>query len=352
MPGTTPARPSHLSHQAHRAGFFSTIRRFFVGDTVKKAHVADHGAFMRSLGRGWAIPMTLVFSTGALISLGQRQIGEIVGALATHHAPNYVTIALLAITFVIVGGMDLTLLNSAIELRDARLRGVDPKTDPYTRGANLRVWLVSFIESATFMSVAYQLDTPPAITHDVVGFLVAWAFILMRALVAPVCAMYLATLGKRVVVRREMYGNLMLTIGGTIERIIEQLQFEADVRLIRPLWEMQRLVDRASRAKSDEEMDQFDEQLLDSLTQLYQLREQLATATEYPSTSARRAVAPALVPGRVVDVTEDDATDDSDDAEETALSAESPVPLAPPEHLNRRRAVAAVGERLKAQTHA
>src|SRR3974390_2828229 len=105
------ARPSHGSYQA---GFFSTMQRFFVGDQVKKAHVADHGAFMRSLGRSWAVPMTLVFSTGALVSLGQRQIAQIVAALAHHQAPNYVTVALLAITFVIVGGMDLTLLNSAI----------------------------------------------------------------------------------------------------------------------------------------------------------------------------------------------------------------------------------------------
>lgn len=347
MSGTSQVR---MSHQVHHAGFFSTVRRFFVGDKVKRAHVSDHGAFMRSLGRGWAIPMTLVFSTGALISLGQRQIREIVGALAAHQAPNYVTIALLAITFVIVGGMDLTLLNSAIELRDARLRGVDPKTDPYTRGANLRVWLVSFIESATFMSVAYQLDTPPAITHDVVGFLVAWAFILMRALVAPVCAMYLATLGKRVVVRREMYGNLMLTIGGTIERIIEQLQFEADVRLIRPLWEMMRLVDRASRAKTDEEMDKFDEQLLDALTQLYQLREQLAA--ENQDTPLHRTVAPALVPARVVALDEDGDTDDVNDAEAAEATEMPAAPLTPPGHLNRRRAVAAMGERLEAQTRA
>jgi hypothetical protein len=260
---------------APRRGLVAGVRRLLFGDRVKRAHVSDHGAFMRSAGRLWAIPMTLVFSSGALITLGQKQIGAIVGALQHHQAPDYVTVALLLITFVIVGGMDLTLLNSAVELRDARLRGVDPRTDPYTRGATLRVWLVSLIESATFMSVAYQLDRPPALTADAVGCLVAWAFIVARALVAPICAMYLATLGKRAMVRREMYGNLLLTIGGTIQQILENLQFAADERLIEPLWRMQVLVDRASRAQTDAEMDRFDEELLRALGELRTLRDRL-----------------------------------------------------------------------------
>jgi hypothetical protein len=187
-----------------------------------------------------------------------------------------VTLALLAITFVIVGGMDLTLLNSAVELRDARLRGVDPAIDPYTRGARLRVGLVSLVESATFMAVAYQLDQPPAFDRDPGACVVTWSFIAARALTAPVCAMYLATLGKRALVRREMYGNLLLTIGGTIQQILENLQLAADERLIEPLWRMQVLVDRASRAQTDEEMDRFDDQLLNALTSLRTLRERLA----------------------------------------------------------------------------
>jgi hypothetical protein len=219
--------------------------------------------------------MTLVFSSGALITLGQAQLGQIVAALQHHRAPDYVTVALLAITFVIVGGMDLTLLNSAVELRDGRLRGLDARTDPELRAARTRVWLVSLIESATFMSVAYQLDQPPALTRNLVGCLVAWAFIVARALVAPVCAMYLATLGKRVVARRELYANLLLSIGGTIQEILEQLQFGADIRLIRPLWEMQRLVDRASRAKDDDEMDGYDERLLAALEELCARRDRL-----------------------------------------------------------------------------
>jgi hypothetical protein len=88
---------SASAHPPHRAGFFPSVQRFFVGDRVKKAQVADHGALMRSLGRGWAVPMTLVFSSGALVSLGQRQIGQIVMALAHHQAPNYGTVALLVL---------------------------------------------------------------------------------------------------------------------------------------------------------------------------------------------------------------------------------------------------------------
>jgi hypothetical protein len=264
-----------------------------VGDQVKHARVSDHGAFMRGLGRAWAIPMTLVFSSGALITLGQRQIAALVGQYQHHQPLDYVTLVLLAITFVIVGGMDLTLLNSAVELRDARLRGVDPSTDPYTRGARLRVWLVSLVESATFMAVAYQLDQPPSFDRDPGACLVTWSFIAARALTAPVCAMYLATLGKRALVRREMYGNLLLTIGGTIQQIIENLQLAADERLIEPLWRMQVLVDRASRAHSDEEMDRFDDELLRALAGLRTLRERLAQAER--SGAASLEVVPTVV---------------------------------------------------------
>jgi hypothetical protein len=263
---------------APQAGLFTNLRRFFVGDRAKHARVSDHGAFMRTLGRAWAVPMTLVFSFGALITLGQHQITILVGQYQRHEPLDYVVLALLAITFVIVGGMDLTLLNSAVELRDARLRGVDPSKDPYTRGARLRVWLVSLIESATFMSVAYQLEKPPSFTSDLLAASVAWGFIVARALIAPICAMYLATLGKRAMVRREMYGNLLLTIGGTIQQILENLQFAADERLIEPLWRMQVLVDQASRATTDAEMDALDNDLLKALGELRHLRDTLSDA--------------------------------------------------------------------------
>jgi len=280
-----------------RVGVLPRGVRFVFGERVKRVHVSDHGALMRSLGRAWAVPMTLVFSSGALITLGQAQIAALVDAYQHHRPLDYVTLALLAITFVIVGGMDLTLLNSAVELRDARLRGVDPSKDPYTRGARLRVWLVSAVESATFMAVAYQLDHPPSLQQDLAACLVAWGFIAARALTAPVCAMYLATLGKRALVRREMYGNLLLTIGGTIQQIIENLQLAADERLIEPLWRMQVLVDRASRAHSDDEMDGFDDELLKALRELRTLRDHLhiggATATltaEVPAVGAAAAL--------------------------------------------------------------
>jgi hypothetical protein len=73
-----------------------------------------------------------------------------------------------------------------------------------------------------------------------------------------------------------MYGNLLLTIGGTIQQIIEHLQLDADERLIEPLWRMQVLVDRASRAHSDEEMDHYDDELLRALSGLRTLRDHLA----------------------------------------------------------------------------
>jgi hypothetical protein len=91
--------------------------------------------------------------------------------------------------------------------------------------------------------------------------------------------MYLATLGKRAMVRREMYGNLLLTIGGTIQQILENLQFAADERLIEPLWRMQVLVDRASRATTDEEMDELDNDLLKALGELRYLRDRLHGAS-------------------------------------------------------------------------
>jgi hypothetical protein len=110
-------------------------RRLLFGDRVKHAHVSDHGAFMRGLGRAWAIPMTLVFSSGALITLGQKQITTLVGQYQHHQALDYVTLALLAITFVIVGGMDLTLLTSLRTLRE-RLAAPAYASDPQSDAAS------------------------------------------------------------------------------------------------------------------------------------------------------------------------------------------------------------------------
>jgi hypothetical protein len=120
--------------------------------------------------------------------------------------------------------------------------------------------------------------------------------------------MYLATLGKRALVRREMYGNLLLTIGGTIQQIIENLQLAADERLIEPLWRMQVLVDRASRAHSDDEMDRFDDDLLRALGDLRTLRDRLQVTR---ATSAADAARPPVPP---------DATAKS---AETAVTAEA-----------------------------
>src|SRR4029079_3483858 len=153
------------------------------------------------------------------------------------------------------------------------------------------------IESATFMSVAYQLEKPPSFSADLLAASVAWGFIVARALIAPICAMYLATLGKRAIVRREMYGNLLLTIGGTIQQILENLQFAADERLIEPLWRMQVLVDRASRATTDAEMDTLDNDLLKALGELRHLRDRLHSAE--PAQTAQTDVEPASAPQEV-----------------------------------------------------
>ncbi len=301
------------NRQTPRPGLVAGARRLLFGDKIKRARVSDHGSFMRAVGRAWAVPMTLVFSSGALITLGQKQMGTLFAQYQRHEPLDYVTLALLAITFVIVGGMDLTLLNSAVELRDARLRGVDPAKDPYTRGARLRVWLVSLVEAATFMAVAYQLDQPPSFASDPWACLVTWGFIVARALTAPMCAMYLATLGKRALVRREMYGNLLLTIGGTIQQILENLQLAADERLIEPLWRMQVLVDRASRAQSDEEMDRFDNDLLRALGELRHLRDRLngnaAAADSSIVGHAVEAASAAHTDAEKRDIMRDDAGD-------------------------------------------
>jgi hypothetical protein len=89
------------------------------------------------------------------------------------------------------------------------------------------------------------------------------------------------------------YGNLLLTIGGTIQQILENLQFAADERLIEPLWRMQVLVDRASRATTDEEMDTLDNDLLKALGELRHLRDRLHGAHPSNDAAGPSAVAPA-----------------------------------------------------------
>src|SRR5690348_5556824 len=122
--------------------------------------------------------------------------------------------------------------------------------------------------------------------------------------------MYLATLGKRAMVRREMYGNLLLIIGGTIQQILENLQFAADERLIEPLWRMQVLVDRASRATTDEEMDALDNDLLKALGELRHLRDRLHGSQRADDAVPNLEAASAPRDVSVLDAAVDDISDD------------------------------------------
>jgi hypothetical protein len=81
---------------------------------------------------------------------------------------------------------------------------------------------------------------------------------------------------------------------GTIQQIIENLQLAADERLIEPLWRMQVLVDRASRAQTDDEMDRFDDGLLKALRELRHLRDRLSAG---PAGTAGTAGEAATVAG-------------------------------------------------------
>jgi hypothetical protein len=89
----TPRKLSVPLGQIPRPGLLTGVRRFLLGDRVKQARVSDHGAFRRGLGRAWAIPMTLVFSSGALITLGQKQIAVLVGQVQQHQSRPHCTIA-------------------------------------------------------------------------------------------------------------------------------------------------------------------------------------------------------------------------------------------------------------------
>jgi hypothetical protein len=111
-------------------------------------------------------------------------------------------------------------------------------------------------------------------------------------------------------VRREMYGNLLLTIGGTIQQILENLQFAADERLIEPLWRMQVLVDRASRATTDEEMDALDNDLLKALGELRHLRDRLHDTQRTDEAIANLEAPSVPQDASVVDAAEDDITDE------------------------------------------
>jgi len=244
-----------------QVGFFAKVRRTLFGAPNKKLHSSSHGAALRALGRAWATPMTLVFSLGALISLGQKPLVQLVQTIQHHQTPNFVIVVILLITFVLVGGMDLTLLNSAVQLSDARFRGVKPKDDVYTRGAPTRVWLISIIESLTFASVAYQLDQPPSFTHDFWGFLVAWTFIAMRAGAAPVCAMYLATLGPRPFLTSELRTLVKLTAGAALVAKVERWQ-HSDERSFGELWRVTELIDQIERASTDEDRTQLSRELM------------------------------------------------------------------------------------------
>jgi hypothetical protein len=105
----------------------------------------------------------------------------------------------------------------------------------------------------------------------------------------------------------------LLPIGGTIQQIIENLQLAVDERLIEPLWRMQVLVDRASRAHSDDEMDRFDDELLKALGELRALRDRLRTPAAVPVGERDLVAVAASLPGSEVEHPSETDTSNNDD---------------------------------------
>jgi hypothetical protein len=264
-----------MNHAPPTMGIFSRLGRALFGARARKLHTRSHGAGMRALGRAWATPMTIVFSLGALISLGQKPLVDIINQIQHHQPINWVLLAILAIAFVLVVGMDLTLLNSAMQIADAKARGVKPKDDFYARGAPTRVFLISIVESLTFASVAYQLEQPPAWDKDLIGFFVAWTFILMRAFAAPVCAMFLATLGPRPFLESELYETLKLTIGAALLTKVEQWQFTGE-HTFGEMWQVMTLIGRVARAQTDDDREHLSASLMQALEGIAPASEQIS----------------------------------------------------------------------------
>ena len=120
------------------------------------------------------------------------------------------------------------------------------------------------MELLTFASVAYQLDQPPGFSVDLWGALVVWTFILMRAFAAPVCAMYLATLGPRTFLTTELYDVFKLTIGATLLAKVEQWQVTGE-HTFAEMWQVMTLIDQIARAGTDSEREQLSASLMSSL---------------------------------------------------------------------------------------
>src|SRR6185437_9865870 len=115
-PGASGAASGAPSKQSWRfPGIFGVIRFLLTGKwpVPRDDADSDHSRFADRLGRALALPMFVVFSIGALLSVVQQPIQRNWNAYLSGHAVNATEVLAVFITLCLFGYGDITMVSAA-----------------------------------------------------------------------------------------------------------------------------------------------------------------------------------------------------------------------------------------------
>lgn len=191
---------------------------------------ASHDRFVDRAGRKLALPLLLIFSAGALISITRQAMERIFQVASAGGVPNILDMTSVIITFAIIAVGDLLMVSAAGKWADARANRQSTKVQS---GPALIVFLVALIEAVTFVQLVSTLEAPQDIWH--------WGTIIGRGALGPLCTIWFAMSTPRIPTEEERNKRTAYKISQTIDHILDSLDFSGvqDLSMIPALQQMQ-----------------------------------------------------------------------------------------------------------------
>jgi hypothetical protein len=199
-------------------GIFGIVRFVLTGrwPAPRDDDDSDHSRFADRLGRFLALPMFVVFSIGALLSVVQEPIQRNWNAFVAGHTVNTVEVTAVFITLCLFGYGDITMVSAAGSLRDkiANSRPSRERIFP-----SFLVGAIGLLESVAFGGLIYLLEHPTTSA--------GWVSLIGRSTMGPLCVIWFAVTPKRVPTQDEMDQRFIYRLAMAREEILKTINFKS-----------------------------------------------------------------------------------------------------------------------------
>ena len=216
---------------ALRRGFFGGLRVLFFGERQEELGGKDHGAWIRHIARGIALPLMFLFSFGALMQLAGDAIKSDISIVIKKGwgKLDFVSVFSTFIVLALIFGMDIVMVKHALSLRDKR-----SLNKPWNECLDdlFFVLFIGAIEGITYGMLLAAQENPHTLQQ--------WLMVILRAAAAPLVAIDLAMTGDRVPTKDEMKNSLAVEVGGAMRTIFQNIRLGSltlkDLPVLYPLF--------------------------------------------------------------------------------------------------------------------